>query len=99
MVAVCALAAISTRSASAEADEAKAEAPAPASAPESAAPAAQGDKSIEVVVTGTRTVESSRRAPVRTEVVTREEAERRGAADIGEALQGQLGVQVNPSAY
>lgn len=53
----------------------------------------------EVVITGTRTAESGRRATVRTDVVTREEAERRGAADIGEALQGQLGVQVNPSAY
>ena len=54
---------------------------------------------IEVVVTGTRTPESTQRATIRTDVVTREEAERRGATNVGEALQGQLGVQVNPSAY
>ena len=54
---------------------------------------------VEVVVTGTRTPESTQRATVRTEVVTREEAERRGATNVGEALQGQLGVEVNPSAY
>jgi outer membrane receptor for ferrienterochelin and colicins len=54
---------------------------------------------VEVVVTGTRTPESTQRATVRTDVVTREEAERRGATNVGEALQGQLGVEVNPSAY
>jgi outer membrane receptor for ferrienterochelin and colicins len=69
--------------------------PSPAKAP-AETPA---EKAIDVVVTGTRTAESSRRSPVRTDVVTREEAERRGAADVGEALSGQLGVQVNPSAY
>src|SRR5689334_25387163 len=54
---------------------------------------------VEVVVTGTRTPESTQRATVRTDVVTRAEAERRGATNVGEALQGTLGVQVNPSAY
>lgn len=54
---------------------------------------------LEVVVTGTRTPESSQRATVRTRVVSREEAERRGATNVGEALEGELGVQVNPSAY
>ncbi|XXY50236.1 TonB-dependent receptor [Sorangium sp. So ce269] len=54
---------------------------------------------LEVVVTGTRTPESSQRATVRTRVITREEAERRGATNVGEALDGELGVQVNPSAY
>ena len=53
----------------------------------------------EVVITGTRTPESTHRATVRVEVVTREEAERRGATNVAEALQGQLGVQVNASAY
>ena len=53
----------------------------------------------DVVVTGTRTPESSQRATVRTDLVTRDEAERRGATNVAEALQGQLGVQVNPSAY
>ncbi|XXY23400.1 TonB-dependent receptor [Sorangium sp. So ce216] len=54
---------------------------------------------LEVVVTGTRTPESSQRATVRTRVISREEAERRGATNVGEALDGELGVQVNPSAY
>ncbi|HWP04154.1 MAG TPA: TonB-dependent receptor [Polyangiaceae bacterium] len=53
----------------------------------------------EVVVTGTRTKESSQRATVRTETVTREEAERRGARNVGEALAGEPTLQVNPQAY
>jgi len=78
----------------------------PTSAPEGAAAQAdtepepaQAPEPVEVVVTGTRTPESSQRATVRTQVVTREEAERRGATNVGEALEGQLGVTVNPSAY
>lgn len=54
---------------------------------------------VDVVVTGTRTPESAQRATVRVDVVTRKEAERRGATNVAEAVQGQLGVQVNPSAY
>jgi outer membrane receptor for ferrienterochelin and colicins len=66
----------------------------------SSAPRAAGAAApVEVVVTGTRTPESTQRATVRTDVVTRAEAERRGATNVGEALQGTLGVQVNPSAY
>lgn len=53
----------------------------------------------DVVVTGTRTPERSQRATVKVDVVTREEAERRGATNVAEALQSQPGVQVNPSAY
>jgi outer membrane receptor for ferrienterochelin and colicins len=53
----------------------------------------------EVVVTGTRTKESSQRSTVRTEVVTREEAERRGARNVAEALAGEPSLQVNPQAY
>jgi len=56
------------------------------------------DKGAEVVVTGTRTPEQSQRATVRVDVVTREEAARRGATNVAEALAGQLGVQVNPAA-
>ena len=67
-----------------------------AAPPEAAAKPAEP---VEVVVTGTRTPESSQRATVRTRVVTAAEAERRGATNVGEALQGELGVQVNPSAY
>jgi outer membrane receptor for ferrienterochelin and colicins len=54
---------------------------------------------VEVVVTGTRTPEDSQRATVRTGVVTRKDAERRGATNVGEALEGELGLQVNPQAY
>lgn len=53
----------------------------------------------DVVVTGTRTPERAQRATVRTGVVTREEAARRGATNVGEALGGELGLQVSPSAY
>ena len=52
-----------------------------------------------VVVTGTRTPESAQRSTVKTDVVTREEAERRGATNVAEALSSQPGVQVNPGAY
>lgn len=69
----------------------------PSSPPPPPSPAAPPP--LEVVVTGTRTPESSQRATVRTRVVTRDEAERRGATNVGEALDGELGVQVNPSAY
>ena len=54
---------------------------------------------IEVVVVGTRTPESSQRATIRTGVVTREEAERRGARNVAEALAGETALQVNPGAY
>jgi len=53
----------------------------------------------EVVVTGTRTPEQAQRAVVKTDVVTRAEAERRGATNVAEALSTQPGVQVNPGAY
>src|SRR4029079_13163389 len=72
--------------------------PAPA---ETAQPSASVDpkRPVDVVVTGTRTPENARRSPVRVDVVTRAEAERRGATNVGEALAGSLGTQVNPSAY
>lgn len=54
---------------------------------------------LEVVTTGTRTPESAQRATVHTTLVTKEEAERRGATNVAEALQGEPNVQVNPSAY
>jgi outer membrane receptor for ferrienterochelin and colicins len=62
-------------------------------------PAPKATEPIEVVVTGTRTAELSQRATVKTDVVTREEAERRGATNVAEALASQPGVQVNPGAY
>ena len=56
-------------------------------------------KPLEVVVTGTRTPESSQRATVRTDFVTRKEAERRGATNVAEALAGEPNLQVNPENY
>ncbi len=53
----------------------------------------------DVVVTGTRSPESSQRSVVPTRSVTREEAERRGANTVADALSQELGVQVNPGAY
>lgn len=60
---------------------------------------AADERSGEVVVTGTRTPEQVQRASVKTDVVTREEAERRGATNVAEALSSQPGVVVNPGAY
>ncbi len=56
-------------------------------------------KAVEVVVTGTRTPESSQRATVRTDFVTRNEAARRGATNVAEALAGEPNLQVNPETY
>jgi outer membrane receptor for ferrienterochelin and colicins len=63
------------------------------------APAPAPEAVIDVVVTGTRTPERWQRATVKTDVVTRKEAERRGATNVAEALATQPGVQVNPGAY
>jgi outer membrane receptor for ferrienterochelin and colicins len=52
-----------------------------------------------VVVTGTRTPERSQRATVKTDVVTREEADRRGATNVADALASQPGLVVNPGSY
>ncbi|WP_394843035.1 TonB-dependent receptor [Pendulispora brunnea] len=52
-----------------------------------------------VVVTGTRTPERSQRATVKTDVVTRDEMDRRGATNVGEALATQPGVRVDPGSY
>ncbi|MFO0676870.1 MAG: TonB-dependent receptor [Polyangiaceae bacterium] len=65
----------------------------------SSTPKARNDDVENVVVTGTRTPESSQRSTIRTDVVTRDEAERRGATNVAEALSRQPGVQVNPGAY
>src|SRR5690348_7048478 len=66
-----------------------------------AEPAREGnEKETEtVVVTGTRTPEHVQRATVKTDVVTREEAERRGATSVADALASQPGLQVNPGSY
>jgi len=50
-------------------------------------------------VTGTRTPEQIQRATVKTDVVTRDEAERRGATNVADALATQPGLQVNPGSY
>lgn len=63
-------------------------------------PTSSDPKDVDVVVvTGTRTPERSQRATVKTDVVTREEAERRGATNVAEALATQPGVRVDPGAY
>lgn len=54
---------------------------------------------LEVVVTGTRTPEDQQRSTLKTGLVTREEAERRGATNVAEALGGELGIEVNPNSY
>jgi len=53
----------------------------------------------QVVITGTRSKEAAGKSVVRVDVVTREEARRRGATNVGEALAGELGMSVNPAAY
>lgn len=52
-----------------------------------------------VVITGTRTPERAQRATVKTDVVTRDEAERRGATNVADALASQPGLVVNPGSY
>lgn len=65
-----------------------------------AAHAQKADKEVEqVVVTGTRTPERAQRATVRVDVVTRDEADRRGATNVAEALATQPGLQLNPGSY
>lgn len=71
----------------------------PPPCPAGSEPPGSGCAPAEIVVLGTRTKESSQRATVRTEVVTREEAEQRGARNVAEALGGELSLQVNPQAY
>lgn len=53
----------------------------------------------DVVITGTRTPEDAQRASVKTDVISAEEAKRRGATNLGEALASQPGVVVNSGAY
>lgn len=52
-----------------------------------------------VVVTGSRTPERMQRATVKTDVITRDEAERRGAVNVADALASQPGLVVNPGSY
>jgi outer membrane receptor for ferrienterochelin and colicins len=54
---------------------------------------------VDVVVTGTRTRERGAKAPVRVDVVTRDEAKRRGATNVGEALASQPNVEVNAGSH
>ncbi len=52
-----------------------------------------------MVVTGSRGEEASSRSVVKVDVVTRDEARKRGATNVGEALAGEVGLSVNASAY
>jgi outer membrane receptor for ferrienterochelin and colicins len=62
-------------------------------------PKRAGADAETVVVTGTRTPERAQRATVKTDVVTRDEAERRGATNVADALATQPGLVVNPGSY
>lgn len=57
------------------------------------------EKDADVVVTGTRTPERAQRATVRVDVITKDEADRRGATNVAEALATQPGLQLNPGSY
>jgi outer membrane receptor for ferrienterochelin and colicins len=63
------------------------------------AEAPKADETETVVVTGTRTPERMQRATVKTDVVTREEADRRGATSVADVLATQPGLVVNPGSY
>jgi len=60
---------------------------------------ASRDRDDTVVVTGTRTPERAQRATVKVDVITREEADRRGATNVADALATQPGLVVNPGSY
>jgi outer membrane receptor for ferrienterochelin and colicins len=90
--AFCALALL-VEGRTARGDEAR---PAP---PPLAGPGANEEERESVVVTGTRTPERMQRATVKTDVITREEADRRGATSVADALASQPGLQVNPGSY
>jgi outer membrane receptor for ferrienterochelin and colicins len=64
-----------------------------------AAPSSKDKETEQVVITGTRTPENAQRATVKTDVITRDEAERRGATNVADALASQPGLNVNPGSY
>lgn len=69
-----------------------------ATADPTSAPTSEPTEPVEVVVSGTRTAEDKSKAIVNVDTVTREEAAKRGATNVGEAIAGELGIEVNPSA-
>lgn len=71
----------------------------PSRADDGATPAKKTGEPETVVVTGTRTPERIQRATVKTDVITKDEADRRGATNVAEALATQPGLQVNPGSY
>ncbi|NUO52401.1 MAG: TonB-dependent receptor [Polyangiaceae bacterium] len=66
-------------------------------ADEAESPAAEED--LQVVITDARRPEKDNQSVTRVGVVPRIEAKRRGAQNVGEAVSGELGSEVNPSAY
>lgn len=74
-------------------------APAPAPAPKRDTRNKRDKDENTVVVTGTRTPERMQRSTVKTDVITREEADRRGATNVADALASQPGLVVNPGSY
>lgn len=72
---------------------------APTDPPDAGEPDPYAEDENQVVITGTRSKEAAGKSVVRVDIVTREEAKRRGATNVGEALAGEVGMQVNPAAY
>lgn len=70
-----------------------------AAAQSASRPSGPGAPPIQVVVTGTRTPEASTRSTLQTGVVTRQDATRRGATSVAEALEGEPTVQVGAGNY
>src|SRR5690349_8954945 len=66
-------------------------------ADEAESPTAEED--LQVVITDARRPENDNQSVTRVGVVPRIEAKRRGAQNVGEAVSGELGSEVNPSAY
>lgn len=82
----------------ARAEEAKSDASRSAASVDERAPSDEED-TAEIVITATRSPEPQDASTIHTGVVTRQEAERRGAVTVAEALEGEPGVQVNPNSY
>jgi outer membrane receptor for ferrienterochelin and colicins len=66
---------------------------------EDAAPEPADEGDLHVVVTDGRRPQNDNQSVMRVGVVPRVEAARRGAQNVGDAVAGELGSEVNPSAY
>ncbi len=98
-IALCALLPHQALAEESAASEATPSEPAASTEDATSTESSEDSEELEVVITGSRGAEARSRSIVRVDVVTAEEARRRGATNVGEALAGELGVTVNPSAY